>query len=128
MAVGAGARPWLRGLGVRGLARVTGLSVLGWAGFLAMFALSCAAIAPQVAGADVPGLGAITLGGMSVPLNVGGWGPREGAAAFGFGLLGYPGGVGLSVSVGYGVLALASTLPGAAVLVSRLARRRRSRV
>jgi glycosyltransferase 2 family protein len=72
---------------------------------------------------------------MVVP-SVGGWGPREGAAAWAFGAAGLGAGRGVATAVVYGVMVLVACLPGAAVLVvswirtTRLperARRRRAR-
>lgn len=53
----------------------------------------------------------------AVPLNVAGWGPREGAAAAAFALVGVGAAQGLAASVVYGVIALVATLPGAALLL-----------
>ena len=57
----------------------------------------------------------------SVPTNVAGWGPREGAAAWAFATAGLGAEVGLTVAVTYGVMSMVATLPGLLVL-----RRRRS--
>jgi hypothetical protein len=54
----------------------------------------------------------------AIPLNIAGWGPREGAAAWVFGAAGLGAGVGLEVAVVYGVMALVATLPGALALWS----------
>ncbi|WP_143447840.1 hypothetical protein [Kineosporia sp. R_H_3] len=59
---------------------------------------------------------------MSLPLNVGGWGPREGAAAWAFGAAGLGAAQGVSASVAFGVCVLVSSLPGAVVLVVRRVR------
>ena len=56
---------------------------------------------------------------MGLPVNVGGWGPREAFTAVAFGAAGLGAAQGLTVSVVYGVLAFAASLPGAAVLVLR---------
>jgi hypothetical protein len=67
---------------------------------------------------------------MAVPLNVAGWGVREGAAAQAFVLVGASAAQGVAVATTYGVLALAATLPGAVVLLRRprlLGRRSASR-
>ena len=55
----------------------------------------------------------------AVPLNVAGWGPREGAAAWAFAAAGLGAAAGASVAVAYGVLALLATLPGAVLLAVR---------
>jgi uncharacterized membrane protein YbhN (UPF0104 family) len=49
--------------------------------------------------------------------SVGGWGPREGAAAWLFGAAGLGAGHGVATGVAYGVMMLVASLPGAAVLV-----------
>ncbi|WP_284251609.1 lysylphosphatidylglycerol synthase domain-containing protein [Litorihabitans aurantiacus] len=112
-------RRWLRGLGGREVARITALSLLGWATFVAMFVLAAIAVAPRFPPAELPGLAAVALGGMSVPLGVGGWGPREAAAGWVFETSGHPASLGLAVSIAYGLLALVSTVPGAVVLAVR---------
>jgi len=49
--------------------------------------------------------------------SVGGWGPREGAAAWAFGAAGLGAQQGIATAVVYGVMVLVASLPGAAVLV-----------
>ncbi|MHA7155876.1 lysylphosphatidylglycerol synthase transmembrane domain-containing protein [Arthrobacter sp. TMN-50] len=111
------AGPSLRRLPGRTAVAVWALSVLGWASYASLFAVSATLTAPQVNASDVVVLAAICLAGMSIPLSLGGWGPREGVAALAFMMVGYPGALGLEVSVGYGLLALVSVLPGAALLL-----------
>lgn len=127
VAAGAAAWPWLRRLAPGDIGRVFGLSVVGWCAFAAMFVVSCLAVAPDLPAGHIPVLAAITLGGMSIPLNVAGWGPREGATAWGFMALGHPPEQGVAVSVAYGLLALVSVLPGSVVLLIRLLRGTRRR-
>jgi glycosyltransferase 2 family protein len=67
-------------------------------------------------------LALLVLVAMSLPLNVAGWGPREGAAAWAFGAAGLGAAAGLATAVAYGVMSLVACLPGAALLV--LSRRR----
>ena len=55
---------------------------------------------------------------MAIPTNIGGWGPREGAAAWLFGLAGLGAGQGVAAATVYGVMVLVGTLPGAVVLVA----------
>ena len=67
---------------------------------------------------------------MAIPLNIGGWGPREGVAAWAFAAAGLGAAQGVAAAVVYGVMALVATLPGAVVLVAAWLRRqspRRSR-
>jgi len=57
--------------------------------------------------------------------SFGGWGPREGAAAWAFAAAGLGAQRGVATGVVYGVMVLASTLPGAAVLLVSWWRRTR---
>jgi uncharacterized membrane protein YbhN (UPF0104 family) len=87
------------------------------AGHLATFM-----IAARTAGATAPlsrlvPLTLLALLAMGLPLNVGGWGPREGVAAWAFGAAGLTVTQGVSTAVVYGALVLVSTLPGACVLL-----------
>jgi hypothetical protein len=58
----------------------------------------------------------VVLAGGAVPLNVAGWGPREGVAAWAFGLVGLGAGVGVAAAVVHGVVTLAAVAPGLAFL------------
>jgi hypothetical protein len=87
-------------------------------GYLAMFL-----IAARTAGATAPlsrlvPLTLLALLAMGLPLNVGGWGPREGVAAWAFGAAGLTVTQGITTAVVYGALALVSCLPGAWVLIA----------
>jgi uncharacterized membrane protein YbhN (UPF0104 family) len=68
-------------------------------------------------------LAMLVLLAMTVPTSIGGWGPREGVAAWAFSLAGLGADQGVATATVYGILSLAATLPGAVVLI--LARRRR---
>ena len=62
-------------------------------------------------------LALLVLLAMGLPINVAGWGPREGAAAWVFGAAGLTAAQGVAVSVVYGVMTLVAVLPGAVVLL-----------
>lgn len=117
---------WVRLLPGRRVLAVVALSVLGWASFTGLFVVLIGALAPSAPAVHAPALAAIALAGMSIPIGVGGWGTREAAAGGAFALFGLDAGLGVSVSIGYGVVALASTLPGAVVLTLRTAPRLRA--
>lgn len=81
-------------------------------------------IAARAAGAVGPlsqllPLALLALLAMGVPANVGGFGPREGVAAWAFGAAGLTAAQGVATAVLYGALVLVSSLPGAGVLVIR---------
>jgi uncharacterized membrane protein YbhN (UPF0104 family) len=100
-------------------------SALAAAGHLSVFVLAARiAGAPASAVVLLP-LAAVVLLAAALPLNVAGWGPREGVAAWAFGVAGLGLDTGLTAAVAYGVMALVATLPGAVVvLVGRAPRSR----
>jgi uncharacterized membrane protein YbhN (UPF0104 family) len=98
---------------------VTLASVMVLAGHLAMFVLAARAAGSAASVVRLMPLALLALLAMGLPLNVGGWGPREGATAWAFGAAGLGAGMGLTVAVIYGVLSFAASLPGAVVLVVR---------
>jgi glycosyltransferase 2 family protein len=120
---------WLRRLSASEILQVVLLSVLGWMCFATLFMLCVAVLAPTAPAAVLPSSAAVALAGMSVPVGVGGWGIREMASAWSFTLSGLSAAEGVRVAVGYGVLALASTVPGAVIaslrVIPRLRRARR---
>lgn len=61
----------------------------------------------------------LVLTAMLLPLNVGGWGPREGVAAALFAAAGWGAAQGVTAATAFGVLGLIATVPGAIVLLSR---------
>jgi uncharacterized membrane protein YbhN (UPF0104 family) len=89
-------------------------------------------VAARTVGVDAPvsrllPLALLALLAMVLP-SIGGWGPREGATAWVFASAGLGADRGAAAAVAYGVLVLAASLPGAAVLVAGwLPRRRLSR-
>jgi len=98
---------------------VLGLSALVAVGHAAVFVVAARAVGVEASSANLAPLALIVLVAAALPLNVAGWGPREGAAAWAFAAAGLGAATGATVAVAYGVLALAATLPGAALLVVR---------
>lgn len=72
-------------------------------------------------------LAMLMLLAMAVPLNVGGWGPREGVAAWAFAAAGLGADQGVATAAAYGVMGLVATLPGGIVLGVDRIRRGRTR-
>jgi uncharacterized membrane protein YbhN (UPF0104 family) len=95
------------------------LSVAALAGHLTLFVVAARAAGSTAPVTELVPLLVLALLAMGVPVNVGGWGPREGVAALVFGAAGLGAALGLTTAVVYGVLALVASLPGAAVLVVR---------
>lgn len=94
-------------------------SVVVLAGHLVMFVLAARVAGSAASVAQLTPLAVLALLAMGLPLNVGGWGPREGVTAWAFGAAGLGAGTGLGTAVVYGVLSLVASLPGAVVLVAR---------
>jgi glycosyltransferase 2 family protein len=93
------------------------------AGHLATFVVAARAAGAVAPLARLVPLTLLALLAMGLPLNVAGWGPREGVAAWAFGAAGLTATQGVAAAVTYGVLVFASSLPGLAVLVVRGVRR-----
>jgi hypothetical protein len=96
--------------------RVVLLSALAAGGHVVVFL-----VAARTAGVTVPMLEILPLAlgvllASAIPLNVAGWGPREGAAAWVFASAGLGAAAGLEVAVVYGVVSLVATFPGALAL------------
>ncbi|HET7326205.1 MAG TPA: lysylphosphatidylglycerol synthase domain-containing protein [Nocardioidaceae bacterium] len=109
-------RPSLRRLSLRDRAAVWAWSVLGLLALLGMAAVATATIGVADGPGVVLALGLVLLAGAAVPLNLGGWGPREAAGALAAVLVGVPPAAGVTLAVGFGLLATVSVLPGFLVL------------
>lgn len=98
------------------------------AGHLATFLVAARAAGSSASVARLAPLMVLALLAMTVPVNIGGWGPREGVTAWAFGAAGLTANLGLTIAVVYGLLAFVASLPGAGVLVVRwIARLRAAR-
>ena len=87
-------------------------------------------IAARVAGCTAPlgelvALLMVVQVAVVIPLSIGGWGLREGAAAWAFAAAGLGAAAGITVATLYAVLMLAAVAPGAGLLVGDAVRRRR---
>ncbi len=92
------------------------LSALAVAGHLVVFLVAAESVGVTLTPVQLLPIGALVLLGAAIPLNLAGWGPREGVAAWAFAAFGSTAAVGVTVSVTFGVLALVATLPGLIVL------------
>jgi hypothetical protein len=134
---GSSAAPTRRGrvlAGVRADLRAGLLARRVWPG-VAVASLAAVAghvatflVAARAAGVTAPFLTLLPLAllvllAMAVPLNVAGWGPREGVAAWVFAAAGLGAAQGVATAVVYGVMAIVAGLPGATVLLLDAGRR-----
>ena len=107
--------------------QVTLASVLIVAGHTATFV-----IAARVAGCTAPlgelvALLMVVQTAVVIPLSIGGWGVREGAAAWAFAAAGLGAATGVTVATLYAVLMLIAVAPGAGLLAGDAVRRRHGR-
>jgi uncharacterized membrane protein YbhN (UPF0104 family) len=97
------------------------------AAHVAVFLVAVASVGVDTTPASLVAISLAVLVGSAVPLNIAGWGPREGVTAGVFALAGLGSTTGLTVSVVFGVLAAVATLPGVLVLLGDVVVRRRRR-
>lgn len=86
-------------------------------GYASVFVLAARRLGVSVSLPTLLPLALAVLVVAALPVNLAGWGPREGAAAWLFGIAGLNPEQGLSVSVLYGTLMLVATLPGVPALL-----------
>ncbi|HEY6794306.1 MAG TPA: lysylphosphatidylglycerol synthase transmembrane domain-containing protein [Kineosporiaceae bacterium] len=127
----SGVRAWpadvRRGLLARDhRARILAASAAVIAGHLATFVVAARSAGVTAPLRELLPLLVLALMAMAVPVNVGGWGPREGVSAWAFGAAGLSSTQGLTVAIVYGMLALVASLPGAAVILARQLASKRS--
>ena len=89
------------------------------AGHVATFVLAARTVGVRMPLGDLVPLALLVLLAAGIPLNLAGWGPREGAAVWAFAAAGAGAAQGLAVAVAYGVIVVVATLPGAALLLVR---------
>jgi uncharacterized membrane protein YbhN (UPF0104 family) len=89
------------------------------AGHLATFVVAARAAGSTASLLRLAPLMLLALLAMSLPLNIGGWGPREGVTAWAFGAAGLSATQGVTIAVAYGLFAFVAALPGAIVLATR---------
>ncbi|TDV44747.1 lysylphosphatidylglycerol synthase transmembrane domain-containing protein [Actinophytocola oryzae] len=96
---------------------IAALSAAALTGHVTLFLIAMkAAGAPQSLEQLLP-IVIVALLAMGLPLNVGGWGPREGVTALMFAAAGLGAAQGLTAAVAFGLLGLVASLPGALTLV-----------
>jgi uncharacterized membrane protein YbhN (UPF0104 family) len=97
--------------------RVVLASVIAVSGHVLTFLLAAHAAGTHASLSVLVPLALLALVVMTVPLSVGGFGPREGVAAWAFAAAGLTAGLGITTALLYGGLVLVASLPGAAVLL-----------
>jgi uncharacterized membrane protein YbhN (UPF0104 family) len=93
-------------------------SLVVCAGLLGVFLLAARSVGVDDGPVQLLPLALIVLLAAGLPLNIAGWGPREGVAAWVFAAAGLGAGPGAAVATAFGVLVLVAALPGAVLLLA----------
>jgi hypothetical protein len=99
-------------------------SALVVAGYTTIFLIAARTAGTTGSTLTLVPLAMLSLLAGAVPTNVGGWGPREGVAAWVFAAAGLGADQGVATATVFGVMGLMASLPGAIVLVVAWWRRR----
>lgn len=91
---------------------------------LSTYLVAARAVGVTASAATLLPVALLVLLAAGLPLNIAGWGPREGMAAWSFGAAGLGAEQGVASAVAYGAIVLVANLPGAVVLVVASGRRR----
>ena len=102
-------------------------SMVALAGHVATYVVAARAVGVTTSPARLLPLALLVLLAMAIPLNIAGWGPREGMAAWAFAAAGLGAGAGVATAVAYGAMVTVASLPGAVVLIGTSLRRREVR-
>jgi uncharacterized membrane protein YbhN (UPF0104 family) len=105
--------------------QLTLASVLVVAGHTATFVVAARAAGSAAPLGELVALLMVVQTATVIPLSIGGWGLREGAAAWAFAAAGLGAATGVTVSTLYAVLMLVAVAPGAGLLLAGTVRRRR---
>ena len=105
--------------------QLTLASVLVVAGHTATFVIAARAAGCTAPLGELLALLMVVQTAVVIPLSIGGWGPREGVAAWAFAAAGLGAATGVTVATLYAVLMLAAVTPGAGLLLGDAVRRRR---
>lgn len=86
------------------------------AGHVATYVVAARAVGVDAPVATLAPLAIVVLVAAGLPLNLAGWGPREGMASWVFAAAGLHAATGLATAVAFGSMVLVANLPGAVVL------------
>jgi len=103
---------------------ITAASLVAVVGHVSVFVIAAHAVGAHVSLRVLLPLALLVLVSATLPTNIGGWGPREGVAAWAFASASLGADHGVATATAFGVLMLIATLPGAIVVVAGIVRRR----
>lgn len=93
-------------------------SLVALAGYVATYVVAARAVGVEASVATLLPLVLVVLVAAGLPLNLAGWGPREGMAAWAFAVAGLGAGTGVATAVAYGAMVLVANLPGLVVVLA----------
>jgi uncharacterized membrane protein YbhN (UPF0104 family) len=102
--------------------RVVVASMVVVACHVVTFGVAVAAVGASVPPTRLAALALVVLIAGSIPLNLGGWGPREGIAAWAFAVAGLGASTGVAASALFGFLAMIAVAPGLVVAATSAVR------
>ena len=102
---------------------ITVASVIVVAGHTATFLIAARTAGTSASWVRLLPMAMLVLVAMALPVNIGGWGPREGVAAALFAAAGFGADQGVATATVYGVIVMVACLPGALVLGAAWLRR-----
>ena len=103
---------------------ITAASLVAVIGHVSVFVIAAHAVGADVSLRVLLPLALLVLVAAALPANIGGWGPREGVAAWAFANAGQGADHGVATATAFGLLMLIATSPGAIVVVAATMRRR----
>jgi uncharacterized membrane protein YbhN (UPF0104 family) len=103
---------------------ITGASLMAVIGHVSVFVIAAHAVGADGSLRVLLPLALLVLVAAALPANIGGWGPREGVAAWAFASAGQGADHGVATATAFGLLMLIATSPGAIVVVAAALRRR----
>lgn len=106
--------------------RVVVASIVVVACHLMTFGVAVGAVGASVPPLRLAAIALVVLLAGSIPLNIGGWGPREGIAGWTFAVAGLGASTGVAASALFGVLSMIAVAPGLVLAVVSAVRRGRT--
>jgi glycosyltransferase 2 family protein len=103
---------------------ITAASLVVVVGHIFVFVIAAHAVGAHMSLRVLMPLALLVLVSAALPTNIGGWGPREGVAAWVFASASLGAAHGVATATAFGVLLLIATLPGAIVVAAGIMRRR----
>ena len=106
--------------------RVVVASIVVVACHVVTFGVAVGAVGASVPPLRIAVIALVVLLAGSIPLSIGGWGPREGTAGWAFAVAGLGASTGVAASALFGVAAMIAVAPGLVLAVASAVRRRRT--